>query len=406
MSGRGLQRRGSRVTAGVAGRGLRRAAMVLGALVLVLAGLSVPVGIAAGKPFDGLAVFGVLAAALGWLIGRRQPGNRIGVLLMGFGALLVFYEDAARYAVADYHRHGGTWPLGFPAVLVASELWSALFLMPPLIILLFPDGIVPPRWRVVGRAYLAVCALITAILLGGGAAQASGTPIVVDGKGQLASNPFPGGALGVALVAAFVTVPVFWALFVARQVLSWRRATGERRAQLKWLLAGSVAAVAGLAGGFLFQPLAVLDGLCLGVGIFSLPVSIAFAISKYHLYDIDRIISRTLAYTVVTGLLAGVYAGLVLLATQALPVPLSTPVAVACATLVTAALFSPLRRRVQRTVDRRFNRARYDADHTIAAFAARLPGATDLDAVQADLASAVRQALEPAQVWVWLNEPR
>jgi hypothetical protein len=393
------------VTPEVAGRGLRLAAIVLGALVLVLAGLSVPVGIAARKPFDGLALFGVLAAGLGWLIIRRQPGNRIGLLLMGFGALLVFYEDAARYAVADYHLHGGTWLLGFPAVLIASELWSVLFLMPPLIILLFPDGILPPRWRVVCRAYLAVCALIVAILLAGGAWQNSGTRIMVDGKGQLVSNSFPGGALGLALVVAFFTVPVFWALFVTRQVLSWRRATGERRAQLKWLMAGSMAAVVGLAGGFLFQSLAVLDDICLAVGIFSLPVCISFAISKYHLYDIDRIISRTLAYTIVTGLLAGVYAGLVLLATQALPVSLSTPVAVACATLVTAALFSPLRRRVQEIVDRRFNRARYDADRTIAVFAARLSGATDLDAVQADLASVVRQALEPAQVWVWLSEP-
>jgi hypothetical protein len=395
------------VSAEVTARRLRRATIVLGALVLVLvlAGLSVPIGIAARKPFDGLALFGVLAAVLGWLITRRQPGNRIGLLLVGFGALLVFYEDAARYAVADYHVHRGTLPLGFPAVLIASELSSALFLMPPLIILLFPDGTLPTRWRMVCRAYLALCALITAILLGGGAWQMSGTRIVVQHNGQNVSNSFPPGALGWVLVIAFLAVPVFWALFVARQVLSWRRAIGERRAQLKWLMAGSVATVIGLAGGFLLQSLTVLDGICVAVGIFSLPVCISFAILKYHLYDIDRIISRTLAYALVTGLLVGVYAGLVLLATQALPVSLSTPVAVACATLVAAALFSPLRRRVQRAVDRRFNRARYDADRTLAAFAARLSGTTDLDAVQTGLASVVQQALEPAHVSVWMSEP-
>jgi hypothetical protein len=393
------------VSAEVTARGVRLAAIVLGALVLVLAGLSVPIGIAARKPFDGLALLGVLAAALGWLITRRQLGNRIGLLLVGFGALLVFYEDAARYAVADYHVHSGRLPLGFPAVLIASELWSALFLMPPLIILLFPDGALPTRWRMVCRAYLALCALITAILLGGGAWQMSGTRIVVQRNGQNVNNSFPPGAPGWVLLIAFLAVPVFWALFVARQVLSWRRATGERRAQLKWLMAGSMATVIGLAGGFLLQSLTVLDNICVAVGIFSLPVCISFAILKYHLYDIDRIISRTLAYALVTGLLVGVYAGLVLLATQALPVSLSTPVAVACATLVAAALFSPLRRRVQRVVDRRFNRARYDADRTIAAFAARLSGATDLDAVQTDLASVVQQALEPAHVWVWMSEP-
>ena len=178
-----------------------------------MVGLSVPIGIAARQPFDGLVLAGVLAAALGWLIIRRQPGNRIGVLLVGFGALLVFYEDAANYAALDYHFHHGTLPFGFPAVLIASELWSAMFLMPPLIILLFPDGTLPPRWRMVARAYLAVCALIIAILLGGGAWQMRGTRIVVQGNGQLVHNSFPAGALGFVLVIAFLAVPVFWVLF-------------------------------------------------------------------------------------------------------------------------------------------------------------------------------------------------
>jgi hypothetical protein len=135
-----------------------------------------------------------------------------------------------------------------------------------------------------------------------------------------------------------------------------------------------------------------------------LPVGMGVAILKYRLYDIDRIISRTLAYAIVTGLLVGVYAGLVLLATRALPVALSTPVAVACATLVAAALFNPLRRRVQQVVDRRFNRARYDADKTVAAFAARLKDTVDMDSVQDDLAGVVHQALEPAHVSVWMSQ--
>jgi hypothetical protein len=379
---------------------LRLATIVLGVLVLVLIGLSVPIGIAARKPFNGLGLFVVLAAALGWLITRRQPGNRIGLLLLGFVALLVFYEDAARYAAADYHLHRGTLPLGFPAALIASELWSVLFLMPPLIILLFPDGTLPPRWRMVCRAYLAVCALIIAISLGAGAWQVSGTRIVVTGKGQFVNNSGPSGALGFVLLIAYLAMPVFWALFVARQVLSWRRATGERRAQLKWLMVGSAATVIGLAGGFLLQSVTVLSTICLVVGIFSLPVCISFAILKYHLYDIDRLISRTLAYAIVTGVLIGVYAGVVLLATRVLP--FHTPVAVAGATLLAAALFSPLRRWVQRAVDRRFNRARYDADAAIAAFAARLQGAPDLEVVRGDLLDVVQRSLEPAHVSVWL----
>ena len=129
---------------------------------------------------------------------------------MGFGALLVFYEDAARYAVLDYDVHRGTLPLGFPAVLIASELWSVMFLMPPLIILLFPDGTLPPRWLMVARAYLAVCALIIASLVGGGALLLRGTRIVVQGNGQIVGNSGPAGALGFVVLIGFLAVPVFW----------------------------------------------------------------------------------------------------------------------------------------------------------------------------------------------------
>ena len=125
------------------------------------------------------------------------------------------------------------------------------------------------------------------------------------------------------------------------------------------------------------------------------------AVLKYRLFDIDRIISRTLAYAIVTGLLVGLYAGLVLLATQVLRV--HTPVAVAAATLAAAALFNPVRRRVQQLVDRRFNRARYDADQMVAVFAARLKDTVDLDSVRDDLASVASQALEPAHVSVWIS---
>jgi hypothetical protein len=131
--------------------------------------------------------------------------------------------------------------------------------------------------------------------------------------------------------------------------------------------------------------------LCVGV-----------AVLRYRLFDVDRVISRTLAYAIVTGLLVGVYAGIVLLATEVLRFHHST-VAVAVATLAAAALFNPLRRRVQKIVDRRFNRARYDADRIVAAFAARLQDAVDLDVVRADLASSVQQALEPAHISVWIQ---
>jgi hypothetical protein len=137
------------------------------------------------------------------------------------------------------------------------------------------------------------------------------------------------------------------------------------------------------------------------VAIVTVPAAVAVAVLRYRLYDIDRVISRTLAYAIVTGLLAGIYAGLVLLATGVFR--FHSTVAVAASTLAVAALFNPLRRRVQHVIDRRFNRARYDADRTVAAFAACLKDEVDLDSIRDDLAGAVHQALEPAHVSVWIS---
>jgi hypothetical protein len=195
-------------------------------------------------------------------------------------------------------------------------------------------------------------------------------------------------------------------------VLSYRRAVkgggeagGERRQQLKWLLAGSAVAGASFAvissqsgrHSLLVQILAAIAFF----GMLAIPVSIGGAILKYRLYDIDRVVSRTLAYAIVTGLLVGVYAGLVLLATQVLR--FHSSVAVAAATLAAAALFSPVRRQVQRAVDRRFNRARYDADQAVAAFAARLKDAVDTDSTRRELVEVVHRSLEPAHVSVWIR---
>jgi hypothetical protein len=196
-----------------------------------------------------------------------------------------------------------------------------------------------------------------------------------------------------------------WLASLAGQVLSYRHSSGERREQLKWLIGGSAIAV---TGGLLTVPfsnspdraLHIVGSVAL-VAVLALPLSMGVAILKYRLYDIDRILSRTVAYAIITGLLVGVYAGLVLLATQVLR--FSSPVAVAASTLAAAALFTPVRRRVQRAVDRRFNRARYDADRTVTMFAARLQDAVDLDSVRADLQATVSASLQPAHVSVWLG---
>ncbi len=137
-------------------------------------------------------------------------------------------------------------------------------------------------------------------------------------------------------------------------------------------------------------------------GLAALPIAIGVGILKYRLYEIDRIISRTVSYSIVTALLAGTFVGLVVLTTDVLP--FSSSVGVAASTLAAAALFNPLRLRVQRAVDRRFNRARYDAEATVAAFAQRLRDAVDLDTVSADLLATVKRAVEPAHATVWIRQ--
>ena len=193
---------------------------------------------------------------------------------------------------------------------------------------------------------------------------------------------------------------------LAGQVASFRRSSGERRQQLKWLLGGFGVGLAGVVIGLILKNETGLWGVVGHVAVlavYAVPGSMGVAILKYRLYDIDRIISRTLAYAIVTGLLVGVYAGMVLLITEVFQ--FHSSVAVAAATLVAAALFAPVRRRVQRVVDRRFNRARYDAERTVAAFAARLKDSVDLDAVRDDLAGVVQTALEPAHITVWTTRP-
>jgi hypothetical protein len=299
-----------------------------------------------------------------------------------------------------YYRLGHRGLPLAPLALLLSAVQVPSFALVPVVILLFPDGRVPGRrWRGAVRAYAGLVALVMALILAEAAAALAGHSVHLSPTGNLTSSSHL--AQWLANPSAWLIVPVIGAIviiglsFVGHQVLSWRRAGGDRRQQLKWLACGGAVAAASLI-------LAAVVGVAgLLAGLAALPVGIGVGILRYRLYDIDRIISRTLAYALVTGVLAGMYAGLVLLATKVLSV--HSTVAVAAATLAAAALFNPLRRRVQNIVDRRFNRARYNADRIIAGFASRLQGTVDLDAVRVDLASSVKQTLEPAHISVWIR---
>jgi len=378
-------------------------AWVLGGAVLVLAAAAVALTALIGQLSIGIPAGVVIVltfAAVGLVIARRQPGNPIGWIMVVFTLVYVLGAAASDYAVLYYRLGHHGLPLA-PLALLLSAVQAPSFAMFPVVILLFPDGTVPGRsWRWAVRTYAGLVAFVLALLLAAPAAALADHDVRLDSRGNLTSSGHlaewlanPPGWLIVPVIAAIVIIGLS---FVGHQVLSWRAADGDRRQQLKWLACGGAVAAASL---LLAAALGVAELLA---GLAALPVSIGVGILRYRLYDIDRIISRTLAYTLVTGLLVGVYAGLVLLATRVLSV--HTPVAVAAATLAAAALFTPLRRRVQQAVDRRFNRARYDTDQTVTAFAARLKDAVDLDSIRDDLAATVHQALEPAHVSVWVSQ--
>jgi hypothetical protein len=390
------------------GRRARRAALVLAAVFVLLVAAVVPLSLLArqtpavnGGETAGAIPFGLV----GLLIARRQPRNPVGWLLAGIATCLLLSIDCGFYSVISY-RLGHHLPLAALALL-GYELWAPALLMFSLVILLFPDGRLPSRaghWLIGG--FLAVLAGFTAALTVAVTQVVIGHRVSLDAYDGLAAIDHATGWFAATQEVFAVLGAPFLLWCVIRQVVGWRRSSGERRQQLKWLASGATVAAASLVIGLM-----VPDGVSpairdlanvVSLGILALPVCVGVAVLRYRLYDIDRILSRTLAYAIVTGLLIGVYAGLVLLATRVLS--FHAPVAVAASTLAAAALFNPLRRRVQLRVDRRFNRARYDADQMVAAFAGRLQDTIDLDSVRDDLAGVVDQALEPALMSVWINE--
>jgi hypothetical protein len=406
------------VVAGTRRRGWRLAPPVVGWLlavlvVVLLACYAVLAAAAHELTFSRFWVNVVVivpVAAVGWLVAARQPGNPIGWIFLAESVLFSLGCVGGQYAVLAY-RMGHHLPWG-PAAVLLALYWSPVIVTFPAMILLFPDGRLPSRrWRRLLVAYLVVGAAwpVSIYAVAIGAIAGHDIHVIPGGDLQAVDNP-SGGSAWLSTVDAVVlpVLAVFWALFVLRQVLAWRQADGERRQQLKWLMGGTAVTIVctvlvAVVGTLDTRPgpvLTAVSGLA-PVGVAALPVCMGVAILRYRLWEIDRIISRTLAYAIVTGLLVGVYAGLVLLATEVLK--FHSTVAVAAATLAAAALFNPVRRRVQQVVDGRFNRTRYDADRMVAAFAARLKDAVDLDSIRDDLAGVVHQALEPAHVSVWVS---
>ena len=390
------------------------AAVVLGVVTLGLGAASVLLDNLTHQPGTGgpaadafITVVGAVpATAVGTLLAARRPRNPIGWMLLAI--ILVEGSPASQYLILDYRMHHGALPLGWVAV-VLQECWPMFLVLTSLLLWLFPDGTLPTgRWHRPAAVAAVGWLLIGLATSSRGVLVAAGGDVRIQASGGLA-NPVP-GAFRVLDVLVIVGTLVSWIAWLAIQVPTYRHASGEHRQQLKWLYSGAAIFVGALIIGVFIAQLVVEEvpgwgnqsvvSAVLIIGTAALPVCMGVAVLKYRLYELNRVISRVVSYTLVTALLGGVFAGLILLATRVLPVKGS--VAVAVATLVIAALFNPLRRRVQRAVDRRFNRARYDAEAIVGAFSARLRRTIDLDTIRGDLVGVVHEAFQPAHVSVWL----
>jgi len=343
-------------------------------------------------------------AAVGTLIAARRPGHRIGWLLLG-GSLAIASAQLTWSYVSYSLRSGAPLPGSAVVGWIGNWVpWPALAAF-ALLMLLFPDGQLPsPRWRPVGWAMVAWCAVIMVFLAlypGLISTPELDNPFGLSGDAGEAMR-----RLQASPIIPLVTIPLFLASASA-PLVRFRHARAEQRQQLKWFAyaVGLLVGVILLSGPLLPGWANDLSGIVIVVGVWGIAAAIGIAVLRYRLYDIDQIINRTLVYGLLTALLGGVYAGTVLVLGQVFGgIGAQLPSwAVAGTTLAVAALFQPARRRIQAVVDRRFNRRKYDAAKTVEAFSARLRDEVDLDALTAELLVVVDQTIQPTRALLWLR---
>jgi hypothetical protein len=336
-------------------------------------------------------------ATIGLVLTLRRPANPIGWLYAAAGLVwsLTIPGDAWLGQLIAEHR---PLPLAAQVAAVCGEFnWApATVLGVTLPALLVPDGrLRSPRWRPVAASGIAAAALV---VMGGGLAPARLEDTSI-------ANPFglsgPAGAVaGMVAVAGTLLWAATMVASLACVVVRFRSSSGVERQQLRWVAAGAVAAVAGLLAGAAVPQSTVLSSILYAM-VLCIPLAVAVAVLRYRLWDLDRLVSRTVTYAVVTALLVVPY--LLIVPAAGRLVQGSGSLAVAAATLAAAAAFAPLRRRVQGLVDRRFNRRRYDAARTVEGFAARLRDQVDLDALSAELLAVVDHTMQPVGASLWLR---
>jgi hypothetical protein len=349
------------------------------------------------------SVAALTAGVVGAVVASRRPRHPVGWLLLAQGMVMWISAAAVGYIPYGLIVRPGALPAASIVARIYPATIAACLAAVGFVLLLTPTGSPPsPRWRGWARVSAAAVAvtLVAAVV----------APGSLDPLAQYVSGPMDpqvyGGALRVANQLALLVGVLTILAGAGSLVVRFRRARGTERQQLKWVaLAAALTGLAMLAAAVLIAAGEVnLGAWASVVGVAFLPVATGAAILRYRLYDLDRIISRTLAYGLLTLLLGLAYAAVVLGLGRLLPD--SSSLAVAAATLAVAAVFQPARRRIQALVDRRFNRRRHDAAHTIAAFSGRLRQEIDLDALTGELLAVAEQTMQPTQASLWLRPRR
>jgi hypothetical protein len=347
-------------------------------------------------------VAAVTAATVGAVVASRRPRHPVGWLLLGLGLSLTMWGLTFGYTRYGLVARPGAMPSASYLAGLHNGLGIIWLSCASFVLLLTPTGKLPsPRWRWWARIAAAAAGMW---LLASVVHPAPLYPEYPTIENPLAVRFLPRGLLDVAQPAAAVVVLASLVVGAVSLVGRFRRARGIERQQLRWLVWGAALAAVALLAAMAALGLEddfYLTDLALGVCAAVLPLATGAAILRYRLYDLDRIISRTLAYGLLTVLLGLGYVGVVLGLGRLLPQ--GSSLVVAGATLAVAAMFQPARRRIQQAMDRRFNRRRYDAAQTIGAFSARLRDELDLRTLTGELLEVVDQTMQPTRASLWLR---
>jgi hypothetical protein len=383
-------------------------ALLVGGVALTRAvSPTVPALPSGGETEDGPVIANLVTlltfSVAGAIIASRRPRNTIGWLFCGVGVVLGLNSFVGDYAEFWLASGFGTNSLGETAAWFSSWLWILLVYAPAsMLLLLFPDGRLPsPRWRAVAWSVV----LGTA---GGVVGNALKAGPLVDFPQIVNPYGVEGPIVGIIGIAGSIAAAGSMVASAVSLIVRLRRARSEQRQQIKWLAYGGAVVVGGVCVGVLIIPWSVPASIVvMSVSLLGLPVFTGIAIVKHRLYDIEVVINLTLVYATLSATLAVVYfGGIVLLqrifagftGQEKLP-----QLAIVASTLAIAALFDPLRQRIQSFIDRRFYRRKYDARMTLESYSVKLRDETDLDTLSDDLVVAVRETVQPTHVSLWLR---